>query len=68
MQARSPPPGQDKLKVAPEFLLALDGLEQRLEVALSEPFDVASLSYLPTAVGRERLVQANSYLQSWDAG
>ncbi|MFI6389908.1 MFS transporter [Nonomuraea sp. NPDC050540] len=31
-------------------------------------FDVASLSYLPTAVGRERLVQANSYLQSWDAG
>lgn len=31
-------------------------------------FDVASLSYLPSAVGRDRLVQANSYLQSWDAG
>ena len=30
-------------------------------------FDVAALSYLPAVVGRDRLVEANSTMQSWDA-
>jgi MFS family permease len=30
-------------------------------------FDVAALSYLPSVVGRDRLTEANSKLQSWDA-
>jgi MFS family permease len=30
-------------------------------------FDVATLSYLPTAIGREHLVEANTKLSSWSA-
>jgi MFS family permease len=30
-------------------------------------FDLAALSYLPGVVGRDRLVEANSRLQGWDA-